>query len=271
MLDAVLRQAQNAISIPSSDEFTDSETKTAKPVQIVRFTWLWSPSRAQLEGKSVCDIVVRAHAVCRGQVVFMPPKVVPITCTIAVDAPQKGEVGTKVSVDPNLPHRFHDPLKKVSSWTRERKAVEKYKPTGVEEVLLVRSLGDTGTGSVELLEGLSSNAFVLYSDNTLHTPKEGVLHGYVRHLVLEAAKSCGLQVSFDAILLEHVGLWKEAFITSSSRLIYPISKLLVPRDGPNNFVDFWKDPSLANDTTEDTAIPKWKELLNEIIRQENSR
>jgi branched-subunit amino acid aminotransferase/4-amino-4-deoxychorismate lyase len=174
-------------------------------------------------------------------------------------------------IDTNLPSRWDNPLNKVASWTRERKVLEKYKTSGVEEVLLVRPPRETTAGSVELLEGLSSNVFVLYADNTLHTPTEGVLHGYVRYLVLEAAKSCGLHVSSEPILLDDVGHWKEAFITSSSRLIFPISKLLVSRGG--SFVEFWKDPVLTDDGTDDInrEIPKWKELLNEIIRRESSR
>ena len=61
-------------------------------------------------------------------------------------------------------------------------------------------------------------------------PRYGRRRRYVRHLILECASECGLTVDDSPIRLEdgREGLWEEAFITSSSRLIYPIEKILIP-------------------------------------------
>jgi len=114
----------------------------------------------------------------------------------------------------------------------------------------------------------SSNFFVIYKNNTLRTALDGVLFGYVRHLVLESLHACGLKLDPKPILLREAkeGLWKEAFITSSSRLIFPISRILVHTDDDgNDFEEYWSDPVLTEDMQ--TIKPKWRELLDEIIRK----
>jgi len=78
---------------------------------------------------------------------------------------------------------------KDSEWVRQRKAWESSKPAGVNEVLLVTPEG-------QLLEGLTSNFFVLDSQGAVVTADEGVLNGTVRELVLEVRG-----------LVEDVGPW----------------------------------------------------------------
>jgi branched-subunit amino acid aminotransferase/4-amino-4-deoxychorismate lyase len=199
----------------------------------------------------------------------------PVVCTVAAEGHGGGENET-ITVDTSLPSRFQDPQNKIASWTRLRKKMEKpetYKPAGVSEVLMVRP---SKNGSLELLEGLTSNLFVLYQDGSLRTPFDGVLYGYVRHLVLECADSCGLTVDSKPILLQDAsaGLWREAFITSSSRLIFPISKILIhddclDKDGAPMFREHWRDPVLSTSDAKDdeTSTPKWRELLDEILRR----
>jgi len=256
-------------------------------IQLARLTWLWSPS-CESGGES---IVVRGHVVCSARSVRVHQPVKPIVCTIAADAHHHHEeknndspnnsTHSDITVDESLPSRFDHPQSKIASWTRLRKKLENpetYKPSGVAEVLMVRS---TESGALELLEGLSSNLFVLYKDGTLRTPTEGVLHGYVRHLVLECAPAIGLTVhDSKPILLHDVHEWREAFITSSSRLIFPISKMLLhhgqDEQGTAVFRDFWQDSELVmntdtdeeNATERDTEKPaKWQELLDEILRR----
>lgn len=67
---------------------------------------------------------------------------------------------------------------KDSEWVRQRKAWEASKPADVNEVLLVSPGG-------QLLEGLTSNFFVLGADGAVHTADDGVLNGTVRELILE--------------------------------------------------------------------------------------
>jgi branched-subunit amino acid aminotransferase/4-amino-4-deoxychorismate lyase len=67
---------------------------------------------------------------------------------------------------------------KDSEWVRQRKAWETDKPASVNEVLLVTPDG-------HLLEGLTSNFFVLSDQGAVVTADAGVLNGTVRELILE--------------------------------------------------------------------------------------
>mmetsp|Transcript_28425 Transcript_28425/g.69193 ORF Transcript_28425/g.69193 Transcript_28425/m.69193 type:complete len:642 (-) Transcript_28425:48-1973(-) len=212
-----------------------------------------------------------------------------------------------IDLDVTLPSRFDDnPHSKIASWCRERKKMEDphtYKPKDASEVLMVRPRKDSeGRTRMELLEGLSSNLFVVYKDGSLRTATDGVLHGYVRHLVLECCTKSGIQIDPRPIYLDEVHEWKEAFITSSSRLIFPISKILIPDDatiddddqsskknsgdkndnnGPSTFTDYWVDEILVqnqnnNNLNNNNKIdpsssspppsrPLWWKILNEIL------
>ncbi len=157
---------------------------------------------------------------------------------------------------------------KVSSWCHQRRPLEdpnRYKPSGsgVEEVLLLRqskeSVGDDDTShrneesaandfitSLEILEGLTSNLFVIYKDKTVRTaPIGSVLSGYARQLVIEelgdkstssADSSC--RGIIEGLVLDDInpptvedamrGLWSEVFVTSAIRLITPVNRVLIP-------------------------------------------
>ena len=269
-------------------------------------------------------IVVRAHAVSSTEPFSVRQPVKPITCTIAADQHHQQEQQecqsdagddnkSDIAVNAPLPSRGDNPQAKVASWTRLRKNLENpetYKPAGVAEVLLVRPTterrheeGVAAITGLELLEGLSSNFFVLYNNEeedettlTLRTAHYGVLHGYVRHLVLDVAETfdCGIRVSHEPILLQDVHRWKEAFITSSSRLIVPISRLLLHDGFSDNgrgkvepvFREFWRDQRLSpadglqlgvgggkqppiynEDIPQQVEKPKWQALLDEILRR----
>jgi hypothetical protein len=233
-------------------------------VQIVRLSLLWSPSTQGNNTNN--DIVVRGHACCSAKPMQVHRPVDPITVTIAALV---GHDKEHVAVDTSLPTRVHDPQFKVASWTRLRKKMENpetYMPTEVSEVLMVRP--SLVNGDLEVLEGLSSNLFVVYKDGTIRTAQDGVLYGYVRHLVLECAEKCGLQLDPRPIMLHDAtaGLWQEAFITSSSRLIFPISKILMHGDNQKYFNEFWHDPALTGYSCPATK-PKWQQLLDEILRR----
>jgi hypothetical protein len=195
-----------------------------------------------------------------------------------------------MDIDVTLPTRLDNPQSKVASWCRERKKMEDpntYKPEGASEVIMVRprTTGSDGRGSrMELLEGLSSNVFFVYKDGSLRTAADGILNGYVRHLVLESAKNLDIRLDPRPIYLDEVNEWNEAFITSSSRLIFPISKILIPNDddengkdddggtSPTTFSEYWTDKVLmqnANRWTNDSlspAPPVWWRILNDILK-----
>jgi hypothetical protein len=301
MLRGLLRQAERCPLLRShttAQPLPGDEARDVK-VHVIRVTLLWSPSFAAAGASSTpssegeeeeaaagstttnSGILVRGHACCvSADPVPVHRPLSPIQCTIAAAAdPLRHH---RLAVDDTVPAR-HDPEHKVASWTRLRKEMEgpdKYKPPGVSEVLMVRQSSPSHhrQQQLELLEGLTSNVFVVTKDDVLRTAGTGVLPGYVRHLVLDCAEAChGLRVDDSTpILLSDVDEWKEAFITSSSRLICPISRILVRSDDDDDgedFAEFWRDPVLCDDPTWQTTIhqreskPVWLDLLEEILRR----
>ena len=247
-------------------------------------------------------IIVRGHACCSCKAVTLHASPEPIVVTIAAHCSKHDEINKKkklaaaaadsvaenTSIDESLPTRYEgNPQTKIASWCRLRRQMERpetYKPQGVSEVLMVRDHGfnedeqnihehhHSHSPTLEVLEGLSSNFFVIYDDGTIRTASDGVLHGYVRHLVLQHAEECGLV--FDPtkpVLLndaarhksqlqrgEEESQWKEAFITSSSRLIIPISRILIPIDNESdghNGNEPGKDRTLEEERKQRVAAP----------------
>jgi hypothetical protein len=158
-----------------------------------------------------------------------------------------------------LPNRYQNfPRAKLSSWCRRRRLLEDIFITkDVGDVILTKHCEDikknqepslsssvsagsvlttTAKSSVELLEGLTSNLFVVYPGNILRTaPSTHVLGGYVRHLIIDCAEKCGYKVEFGSISLADSSLWEEFFFTSSIRLIIPVNRIFLPN--PTSSVD----------------------------------
>jgi hypothetical protein len=196
----------------------------------------------------------------------------PVAVSIAVESASSP---SRASSHPHL---------KVAKWTDLRQRIAR--PLGVSEVLLTRWADNGGVRRLEILEGLSSNVFVVYDDDTIRTASEGVLHGYIRHLILESVHDCGLTYDPAPVWLlspEECRLrWKEVFITSSSRLVYPVSEILYPNaidagsssedGGASDYHVYWTSPaSLAPGTTvstNDSSHPQqWQRLLQVILRK----
>lgn len=313
VFERLLSQAERSplLNRREDNRAPSSHKKNDVTIQLIRLTLLWSPPSTSLkkEDASSCSnkVIVRGHACSSAKAVQVHRPVVPITASVAAvghHRHNKTSSSNIIEVDQSLPTRFLDPQNKIASWTRIRKQMEVpiYKPPGVSEVLMVRPStrynskhvnnsneknklaapsqshpSDTG---LEVLEGLSSNFFVVYKDGTIRTAQDGVLLGYVRQLVLDSLDSCDLKLdTTNPVLLQdgRDGLWEEAFITSSSRLIFPISKMLVHTDDGINFEEYWCDPALSSNTTKgdlklgknDPANerPKWQALLDEILRK----
>ncbi len=74
--------------------------------------------------------------------------------------------------------------------------------------------------SGQVLEGTRSNFFIFRGD-TLVTPREGVLYGITRNVVLQLARG-RFTVEERPILLDELRLTEEAFTTSSSKEITPV-------------------------------------------------
>jgi branched-chain amino acid aminotransferase len=97
-------------------------------------------------------------------------------------------------------------------------AVEAYAglPPGTHEGLLVSEAG-------EILEGLSSNFFGV-ARGVLRTEGQRVLEGLTRSQVLELARGV-MDLSFDAVGLAEIGSLDEAFLTSASRGVLPVTRI----------------------------------------------
>jgi branched-chain amino acid aminotransferase len=90
-------------------------------------------------------------------------------------------------------------------------------PTGIHEALMLDPQG-------HILEGLSSNFFAVIS-NEIWTEEEKVLSGITRSIVLEEAKAEGIPVHLKSISMNDLPNVKEAFITSSSRAVLPVTQI----------------------------------------------
>ena len=137
---------------------------------------------------------------------------------------------------------------KISSWCRIRKPLEdstrfKVPDSNIGEVLLVtqdenKQYQDEEEfiNSLNILEGLTSNLFVIYKDGAIRTAPVGkVLLGYARHLVKEEINEHrqDLQLILNTPTIQDAkdGLWSEVFITSSIRLIVPVNRVVIPSIG----------------------------------------
>jgi hypothetical protein len=274
IISELLAQAESSVRLAD-----DSEHDTLM-IQLFRVTLLWSSeSPGPIHAGSTDSILVRGHATssCKPIKVHRAPEPIVVSVAAAHSTDDSSNDDVEAIIDKSLPTRFSNPQNKIASWCRIRKQMEKptYKPPGASEVLMVRPRLDDeqagGKSRLEVLEGLSSNFFVIYKDGSLRTATGGVLNGYVRHLVLGCAGS-KVDLKFDPrpIFLHDADQWKEAFITSSSRLIYPISKVLLPAKDDHDdsstgspakgsFCEYWNyEP--------DDNTPKWQELLQEILK-----
>ncbi|KAL3942060.1 MAG: hypothetical protein SGBAC_003688 [Bacillariaceae sp.] len=217
-------------------------------IVIVRLTMLWSPPKRLKSGISTPP-KIRGHA-CSTFQLQCPSKVPsPMTASLAVQLREDATGKNKFSIDNTMPTRHADPQNKIASWCRERTQLQVNSKKSIEEVLMVREReDDKGAKRLEILEGSSSNFFVILKDGTVRTATEGCLHGYVRHQVLSLLDQCGLKFDPTPIFIDESNEWKEAFITSSSRLIYPIDEvIIIPSSrNENEAKQFWQYEKSSN-------------------------
>ena len=221
-------------------------------IKIAMITLLWTESTNKID-ESARKIEIQGHAFCSNNSFFNPAFYNPSPITVSIATQMTP------SLSNSLPTRYNNlPEAKISSWCRIRRQLEiMYKREGIGEVLLTRqkqNIDQESVNAVELLEGLTSNLFIVYKDGSIHTSKvdSEVLGGYARYLVIKAAKQLNMPVVIGPINLQDGsnGLWMEAFTTSSIRLIAPIGKMVIPKVNCNvtgritEFRDFWSEVSL---------------------------
>ncbi len=76
-----------------------------------------------------------------------------------------------------------------------------------------------------LLEGLSSNFFAVFRGGEFYTSGDAVLAGITRALVIDEARKIEVPVHLEAVRISQVDELSEAFITSSSRAVLPVTRI----------------------------------------------
>ncbi|KAI1311601.1 Sulfhydryl oxidase 1 [Mortierella claussenii] len=127
----------------------------------------------------------------------------------------------------------HHATAKDSQWVRDRRELEAALDKDTNEALL---LDDT---TQDLYEGLSSNfyAFDRKHRAVLTAPLGSVLQGTILKVVLSVCKDENIPVRYTFPNLEHIDDWEGAFISSTSRLVLPIEKLVLPDGSVKEFAE----------------------------------
>jgi hypothetical protein len=262
--DCVINSLLDEAALSLRESIQDSHHFDLQMVHFSRtlmLTVLWTPSRINAisiskESESMKPIIIRGHATfsCapRPQLSTEDLMPSPISACLAIPSVPTAEA---MSLMPRR-HRNDDsshpqPTQmvaasaKISSWCRIRRPLEdstkfKVPGSGVGEVLLVGGVRNRDFDgkrnffdSLEILEGLVTNFFVIYSDCTVRTaPLPKVLSGYARYLVLDVIKEVQDLVLDDSnapTVQDAIdGLWSEVFVTSSIKLIVPVNRVLIP-------------------------------------------
>lgn len=117
---------------------------------------------------------------------------------------------------------------KDSLWIQSREQLELRKSVGVNEILMYDAQG-------RITEGVGSNFFVLMQDHLYTAPRGEVLWGTVLNFVIGLCRQENIPVIYDYPRLDDIDKWQAGFITSTSRLLMPITELSVPARGFRRF------------------------------------
>jgi branched-chain amino acid aminotransferase len=110
-----------------------------------------------------------------------------------------------------------NPKAKLTRFIDTAAAVRQTLPAGMNEAVMVGADG-------RLLEGLSSNFFAVKS-GVVWTAEKGVLSGITRSLVLDVARELGIPLEMEGLNVEELDALEEAFITSASRAVLPVTEI----------------------------------------------
>jgi len=110
-----------------------------------------------------------------------------------------------------------NPRAKNTGFISKSSNLRKVLPQGIHEGLMVKENG-------EILEGLTSNFFAVQNEQ-IWTADEGVLEGITRKMVLEAARQENIPVNLISPRLSLISEYQEAFITSASRAVLPVTRI----------------------------------------------
>lgn len=110
-----------------------------------------------------------------------------------------------------------NPKAKQTAFIETASQVRQALPANVNEALMI---GENG----RVLEGLSSNFFAVW-EGEVWTAEEGVLSGITRQVVLECINEAGIPLHLEGIWRYSLDEISEAFITSASRSILPVTQI----------------------------------------------
>jgi branched-chain amino acid aminotransferase len=77
----------------------------------------------------------------------------------------------------------------------------------------------------EITEGATSNFFAVSGGKILHAPEMEILTGVTMSLVLEIAEKIGITTEERPLPVDEIESWDEAFITSTSRKVLPVTSI----------------------------------------------
>eukprot|EP00158_Paraphelidium_tribonemae_P003109 Partr_v1_DN25891_c2_g1_i1_m3003 putative Aminotransferase class IV len=116
----------------------------------------------------------------------------------------------------------NDSSAKDSQWVRDREVLKKQFETTHEILLHVNG---------DIYEGMTSNFFALSKSGTIYTaPLDKVLPGTMQELVIAACRdTLNIPLIFQFPNINQAATeWAGAFLTSTSRMVLPIGRILTP-------------------------------------------
>lgn len=129
--------------------------------------------------------------------------------------PSKSEYEKGVSVISCNIGKRENPKAKLTNFISRAEVVRNNLPEGVYEALIVN-------GGGQILEGLTCNFFAVWNGE-LRVADDGALSGLTMKMVLEEADRLGIVHHSKGICIFDTGKIDEAFITSASRSILPVT------------------------------------------------
>lgn len=112
-------------------------------------------------------------------------------------------------------HSRQKPRGKFTHFINDAHRIRQSKHPLAEEMIMVDSRG-------QILEGLTSNFFGVRA-GVISTSDSGILPGITRSLVLDEAVQSGMVVDYRGFQINEISMLDEAFITSSSRGVLPVT------------------------------------------------
>ncbi|NMB54422.1 MAG: hypothetical protein GYA15_06935 [Leptolinea sp.] len=116
----------------------------------------------------------------------------------------------------SIDYQRENPIAKATNFIDQTSELRKTKPASIHEYILVAKDGT-------LLEGMTSNIFIV-KEGKIWTAEKGVLPGITRQIVLEVIAAAGFETILSGYPRNEVNFAEEAFITSASRGVLPVTK-----------------------------------------------